>query len=73
VNRLVPPCLEFINVLDLLDFGMDCPSESSWLEHSLDCNGTYTLISCVGRADGRLIYDSFKLYCGLPTTGGAKK
>jgi len=21
----------------------------------------------------RLIYDSFKLYCGLPTTGGAKK
>ena len=27
----------------------------------------------VSRADGRLIYDSFKLYCGLPTTGGQKK
>jgi solute carrier family 25 (mitochondrial phosphate transporter), member 3 len=38
-------------------------------------NGLPVRIVMIGTLTGLqwLIYDSFKLYCGLPTTGGAKK
>ena len=83
VNLPVGLWVGFIHVLDLLDFGMDCLFVLSWLVLWLDCNGTPQLpfpfyVPCyfcesILTFVSRLIYDSFKLYCGLPTTGAAKK